>query len=426
MKKFLSFIEEKMVPLSTKVGNNVVVKCLQTGIITSLSVVIIGSIFTLLANFPFEPYIQFIQSIGLQQVLLIPGEATTDLMAVFTTFFTAYTFAKEKGHDPVPAGILSLSSFIICTPHFVEAGGENVKAINYSYLGAGSLFVALVVGLSVGALYSWMTKKGWVVKMPEGVPPMVEQSFAPIISGFVIITMALIVSTLLTHTSFENLHSFISILLQKPLTSIGSSLPFFIIFYVIMNLCWFFGIHGTAVWAPVAAITAAIDLQNLTAYQSGSELPNMYAKWAMLMKVGGIGSTLGLCFLLAFFAKSTRYKSLGRMCLLPSIFQINEPLVFGMPMMLNPLMFIPLVINPIVTGAIAYAGFSSGLVNYAAGLQLPWTTPPLVNAFLQGGGSLMLLQLIILIAVTLIYYPFFKVLDKQEYMRETGVVLNEQ
>lgn len=425
MKKILAFIEEKMVPLSVKVGNNTVVKSLQTGIITSLSVVIIGSIFTLFANFPFEPYMNFIQSIGLQEILLIPGEATTDMMAILTTFFTAYTFAKEKGHDPVPAGILALSSFVICTPHYIQVGKESVKALSYNYLGAGSLFVALIIGLSVGALYSVMTKKGWVVKMPDGVPPMVEKSFAPIISGFVIITLALVASTILSHTSFENLHSFISILLQKPLTSIGSSLPFFIIFYLIMNLCWFFGIHGTAVWAPVAAITAAIDLQNLTAYQQGSDLPNMYAKWAMLMKIGGIGSTVGLCFLLAFFAKSTRYKSLGRMCLLPSIFQINEPLVFGMPMMLNPLMFFPLVINPIITGFIAYIGFNSGLVNYAAGLQLPWTTPPLVNAFLQGGVSLLLLQLIILVIVTLMYYPFFKIMDKQEYEKEIGETIND-
>ena len=249
--------------------------------------------------------------------------------------------------------------------------------------------------------------------MPDGVPPMVADSFTPIISGAITITVTIMIAAVFTNTGYGNIHAFITQLVQAPMMKLGSSLPFFIILYMFMNLCWFFGIHGAAVYSAVQPIVTAINLQNLTAFQNGEALPNMYANWVLFLKIGGLGTTVGLCIYMAFCAKSKRYQSLGKMALVPSLFNINEPLCFGMPLMLNPMMFIPLVCNPLICGLIAYGAMNSGLVAYCRGITLPWTTPPLLNGFLQGGLGVMLLQLVCLLVATLMYIPFFKVMDKQ-------------
>lgn len=418
MDKFSKIIEKYLLPISDALGTNPYIQAVSAGIMTALPVTIVGSIFTLFANLPYKPYMDFITKIGIAKTLAIPGEATIELMAIFTVFFTAYYFVKEQEIDPVPAGLLSLTSFIMLTPHYITIGEKSVKGIAYGYLGPTSLFVALVVGLVVGKLYTVIVKKGLVINMPEGVPPMVARTFQPIIAAFIIITIVLLISAAFSVTSYQDVHAFISKMVQQPMVNLGSSLPFFIILYTLMNLCWFFGIHGSAVWAPAAPIVTAINMANLTAFQAGDALPNMYANWVMYLKIGGLGSTLGLCFYMAFFARSERYKKLGRISLLPSFFNINEPLCFGLPLVLNPLMFIPLVLNPLICGLIAYVGLNSGLVNYGRGLQLPWTTPAIITPFLEGGISSAVLQLICLSVVTLMYIPFFRTLDKKETATE--------
>ena len=250
---------------------------------------------------------------------------------------------------------------------------------------------------------------------------MVANSFSSIIAGVITITFTVVVHAIFVATPYGNIHSFITEMVQAPMLKLGNSFWFFVGLYMFMNLCWFFGIHGAAVYAAVQPIVVGINLQNLEAFQAGVQLPNMYANWVLFLKIGGLGTTVGLCIFMAFRSRSNRYKSLGRMALIPSLFNINEPLCFGMPLMLNPMMFLPLVLNPLVTGTIAYFAMSSGLVGYTTGASLPWTTPPLINSFLQGGLGVMLLQLVCLLVATAMYIPFFKVLDKKAVEEESKI-----
>lgn len=320
-------------------------------------------------------------------------------------------------------GLLGLVSFLILTPMSVTVEGveKPISAISTTYFGSNSLFVALIVGLVIGRIYIFVTEKGWEIKMPAGVPPMVANSFSSIIAGVITITFTVVVHAIFVATPYGNIHSFITEMVQAPMLKLGNSFWFFVGLYMFMNLCWFFGIHGAAVYAAVQPIVVGINLQNLEAFQVGAQLPNMYANWVLFLKIGGLGTTVGLCIFMAFRARSNRYKSLGRMALIPSLFNINEPLCFGMPLMLNPMMFLPLVLNPLVTGTIAYFAMSSGLVGYTTGASLPWTTPPLINSFLQGGVGVMLLQLVCLLVATAMYIPFFKVLDKKAVEEESKI-----
>ncbi len=414
MDKITVFLDKYLSPMFNKLGENKYLQAVSGSFFNSLPVIIIGSIFTLIANFPYQPYINFLKSIGLYDTISLVGSSTTDLISLFTVFFVAYNLAKQFQVMEYPAGLLALMAYFILTPHTITVEGveKPISAIQYGYFGSTSLFVALIVGLLVSRVYIFVIKKGWVLKMPEGVPPMVSNSFTPIIAAGIVATLTIVVAGIFKSTSYGDIHTFITSVVQKPMTQLGSSLGFFIILYMFMNLCWFFGIHGAAVYAAVQPIVNAINFENLTAFQKGLPLPNMYANWVLFLKIGGLGSTLGLCIYMAIKSKSNRYKELGKMALIPSLFNINEPLCYGMPLMLNPMMFIPLVFNPLICGIIAYIAQSTGVVGYTRGLTLPWTTPPLINGFLQGGISVAILQLVCLIICTIMYIPFFRVMDK--------------
>lgn len=423
MDAMTAFLDKYLSPVFNKFGENKYLQAISGSFFCTLPVIIIGSVFTLIANFPIQAYIDFLKSIGVYSILSLVGSASTDMISLFSVFFVAYNLAKRFQVKATPAGLLALVSFFILTPMTMSVAGveKPIAAIATSYFGSNSLFVALIVGLLIARIYVAVIQKGWVVKMPAGVPPMVADSFTPIISGAITITITVIVAAIFANTSYGNLHAFITQMVQAPMMKLGSTLPFFIILYMFMNLCWFFGIHGAAVYSAVQPIVTAINLQNLTAFQNGSSLPNMYANWVLFLKIGGLGTTVGLCIYMAFRAKSTRYRSLGRMALLPSLFNINEPLCFGMPLMLNPMMFIPLVFNPLICGLIAYFAMNTGLVAFCRGITLPWTTPPLLNGFLQGGFGVMLLQLVCLLAATFMYIPFFKVMDKKAVEAEAAL-----
>lgn len=422
--KLTNFLEEKLSPMFAKFADNKYLQAISGSFFITLPVIIIGSIFTLIANFPINAYINFLKSAGIYDVLNSVGNATTNSIALFTAFFAAFCLAdKFKVKGKSACGLLGLVSFLMLTPMVVNVEGveKPISAISTAYFGSNSLFVALIVGLVIGRIYIFVMEKGWEIKMPAGVPPMVANSFSSIIAGTITITFTVVVYAIFVATPYGNIHTFITEMVQAPMLKLGNSYWFFIGLYMFMNLCWFFGIHGAAVYAAVQPIVVGINLQNLEAFQAGAQLPNMYANWVLFLKIGGLGTTVGLCVFMAFRARSNRYKSLGKMALIPSLFNINEPLCFGMPLMLNPMMFLPLVLNPLVTGTIAYIAMSSGLVGYTTGASLPWTTPPLINAFLQGGVDVMLLQLVCLLVATAMYIPFFKVLDKKAVEEETKI-----
>lgn len=420
MEKLTSFLDRYLTPVFSRFGENRYLQAVSGAFFSTLPVIIVGSIFTLIGNFPIQAYIDWLKSIGVYDIISLVGNSTTDIIALMTVFFAAYNLAAEFKVKEYPAGLLALVSYFIVTPHSIVVEGieKPISAVAYGYFGSNSLFVALIIGLLMGRIYIFVIQKGWVLKMPESVPPKVAQSFTPIFAGFFVALVSLVIAAIFKATSYGNIHEFVTKVVQAPLTNMGSSLAFFVGLYMLMNLCWFFGIHGAAVYAAAQPIVNAINLANLTAFQNGQPLPNMYANWVLFLKIGGLGSTLGLCAYMAFRAKSERYRSLGKMALVPSIFNINEPLCFGMPLMLNPYMFVPLVLNPLICGIFAYLVQNSGLVNYTRGLSLPWTTPALLNGFLQGGTSVMLLQLVCLIICTVMYIPFFRVMDKNAVAEE--------
>jgi PTS system cellobiose-specific IIC component len=210
-------------------------------------------------------------------------------------------------------------------------------------------------------------------------------------------------------------------MLQAPLKGAGNSLPSVLLYNFIAMLLWCFGINGptitNSVWSPIFFV---LTQDNLTAFQKGLKLPHIYTQQFIdiFTTYGGGGSTLSLLIVMLTVCRSKRVRELGKLAILPGIFGINEPIIFGLPVVLNPIIAIPFIIVPVLNTLISGLVFQAGWVPYTNGVMLPWTTPPIISGWLSTGswtGSV--LQLFELILGVLIYYPFIKMLDRQ-YLSE--------
>lgn len=179
--------------------------------------------------------------------------------------------------------------------------------------------------------------------------------------------------------------------------------------------------HGSLVVGSIlTAVYLPMDLQNLAAYSAGKAMPHIlgYQFYCTFAGIGGAGGTLGLVFLMVFLAKSKRLKTLGKLAIVPGCFTINEPVVFGLPMMFNPIMAIPFICVPLIQMTLAYVSIAIGLVPRLAGVQVPFGMPILVNGLMQGSWRIPVLQFVLIVLSAVIYYPFFKKLDNKSLEEE--------
>ena len=257
---------------------------------------------------------------------------------------------------------------------------------------------------------------------------MVMESFASLIPSAIAMTIFFVVGIIFDHTSFEYVHYFIYKVLQTPLVGLGKLSGFEVIYQFLSTLFWFFGINGPAVTNTIfSPIHKVLTVENYEAAQAGLEMTNIFTAGFsdFFCNFGGGGSTLGLVIMMAFLGKSNRMKTLGRLSLPAGIFGINEPLIFGLPIVLNPLMAVPFIFAPVVNTIIGYLATVTGIMPITLGVQLPWTCPIIFSGFLVTGSVMgSVVQIVMLVVDILIYYPFFKLLD-QRYLQEESAAGNE-
>ena len=268
-----------------------------------------------------------------------------------------------------------------------------------------------------------MTKKGFNPKLPDSIPPMVAESLSPAFSSMVVVGVAFSLRVGFGFTQAGNMLTFFNELVAKPLGLLTSTPIAFILILTLASFLWFFGIHPNVVYGAISPLTYTIILGNIAAYKAsggiGTDLP--YGNLGIIttmITMGGAGCTLGL-ILSMVVAKSKRYKAMFKLAVIPELFNINEPLVFGMPMVLNPIFFLPMVFSPLIIGLSAWGltSFIQVNLNPLIGL-MPWTTPKLLSIPPAGGIKYILIFLICLTINTLIYYPFFKIADRQALLDE--------
>lgn len=256
--------------------------------------------------------------------------------------------------------------------------------------------------------------------MPDSVPPMIAESFVAIIPGAVPLFLFNLIRYLFTFTEWGNAVDFIYQILQQPLMGLGGTLPAVLVAVFFTQFFWWFGIHGTLVVnAIIDPIMSALAIENYEAYKAGAtELPHIINTTFMGVFVNQ-GMQLGVSIAMAFFiAKSIRMKKTMKIIIAPAIFNVSEPMTFGLPVVMNPLAFIPWVLAPMVSTIISYFAIYSGLVPRPTGATVVWTTPIILSGWL-GIGSIRgaILQFVTVIVMTAIWIPFLMAMDN-EYLRE--------
>lgn len=422
MDRFMEMLENVLMPVAEKLNNNRYLSALRNGFMVALPLIIFGSIFVVIANLPFLDRVLGEEGFAAYQDALGPASAATlSIMGLFVIIGIGYKMVEQLGGEAIYGGVVAIASFLVLTPQIVDGVGGVIPTAS---LGAQGMFLGIFTAFISAELYQLFVRKNLTIKMPDGVPSAVSRSFSALIPVTLTLTIFLVVRVLFSFTGFETIQNFIYTLVQQPLTALGSGLPATLVAVLLIQVFWFFGLHGQIIVNSVFdPIWYSLNDENLAAFQAGEDLPHIVTKQfvdTFIVGIGGSGMTLSVIIVIFIVAKSRQMRELGKLGGPSGIFNVNEPLIFGLPIIMNPLVLIPWLLAPVVVAAVTYFAMSTGFAPRPAGVIVPWTTPALLSGYLATGNNIMgaVLQLINMGIVFVIWLPFIKLLDKQYHGEE--------
>ncbi len=425
MEKLQNWLEEHLAPAMGALGSNRYLLAVRDGVVGALPLIIVGSFFMIVANPPLPSdwgIYQFLTANA--ATILLPYRMTMYIMALYAVFGMGYSLSKSYDLDPLSGAILSVMAFMLTIlPVNVSAdanAGISGFVLPMSSLGSGGLFVGIIVTFISVNIFRLTSNSNFKITMPEQVPPSVARSFEALTPTLLVI---LLIGSITYFFGF-NWNAAITACI-KPLVNATDSLPGVLLISFLYGFFWFFGIHGASIVGSIARpLWLTLLEENATAAANGTPMtqlpaisPEPFYQWFIF--IGGAGCTIGLAILLVTVCKSKYAKDLGRIGFLPCIFNINEPLIFGAPIVLNLTLAIPFVLTPMICGVVAWFATALGLVNRVT-VSAPWTLPGPIGAFLACGGDwrAIILSLLLIALSCLIYYPFVKIWDKQYLAQE--------
>lgn len=417
---FQSGLEKVVGPVTEKITTNKFIMALTEGFMCTMPITLGTAVIAVLANLPIKAWNTFLTNVGLYAVAQDFIALTLSLLAVYVVGAVAYCYTKNEKQNGITGALLALASFMVLLPieHITSDTGMPVSMLKAAYMGSEGIFVGILCGMFVAWMFCTLMTKNLQLKMPDAVPPMVSKSLSPMFVAMIIFTIMFAIKYVCTLTSYGNLFTVINTLVAQPIAKFGASPVALIAVFTLMNLFWFFGIHPNAILSCYMPILMMVGATNTQAFLDGTALPYfMFAVLGGTVQIGGAGNTLGLC-IATLFAKSEKYKTMRKVFLPANIFNINEPIIFGFPVMLNPLYFIPMVLSPTVSGLVAMFLANILPVSLNPTISMPWVTPGFVTVFLTGGVSLLLIWLVSLCIHTLMYMPFFLMDDKRTRLEE--------
>mgnify|MGYP001526673106 FL=1 len=279
----LNKLESVLMPLAEKIGKNKYLIAIRDGFLLSMPLLIVGSFFLLVANFPIPGWTDFWARFfgdNWASYFSKPTDATFSIMAVLAVIGIGYSFAEQMNVDKLFGAAIALVSWFLIMPYEILVdGGSSVTGIPLNWVGSKGIFVGIIVAFLSVHIYAWVNKKGWVIKMPDGVPPTVSKSFSALIPAGVSILVFFIMNIVFAMTPYKNAFNFIFTILQTPLLKLGNTLPAMVIAYIFLHFFWFFGVNGgSVVGAVFNPILQTLSADNLAAFQAGQPLPNIISQ----------------------------------------------------------------------------------------------------------------------------------------------------
>lgn len=421
-----TWMEEKFVPVAAKIGSEKHLVAIRDSFISMMPITMAGSIAVLLNVFArdiWAPELLNNPSVpeALSWLIGINGNVWWGTIAMFGLIFSVswgYHLAKTYNVNPIVGAFVSVASLITVTPQGIPDTWGNLP---WGYLAATGIFTALIVGGIASAIYIFLTKKNVTIKLPDTVPPAVSSAFAGIIPATAAIYVCGIAAYLVSANA-ETLGAgaigdLINLYIQTPFLNLANGLPAVLITTLFVSLFWFFGLHGPNVLGPVIdGMYTTMMMDNQTLHQAGQAAKYIWVKGSFdaFVWMGGSGCTLALLIAIFIFSKKDDEKQIAKLGAPMGVFNINEPVIFGLPIVLNPIYFFPFLLVSPILATIAYLCTSWGLIPPVV-IALPWVTPPVIGAFLATGGSIAagLVALVNLVLATAIWSVFVIMANKK-------------
>lgn len=417
MTKATGLLNKYVVPSLTALSENTYLSAIRAGMVSVVPLTIIGGVFIIVSFLPVNgwdkvvaPYLQLLQ---------VPVFATFGLLSVFVCFAIGYDLGKQLKQEAVVSAAMATLTFLMLQLKL----GDKPDSISLSIEGLGSkgLFTAVIIALISVRVQKFFTDRNLVVKLPENVPAVVYESFVSLVPLFFLVVLFWIIRFVLgvdvdrlIQTAF------------KPLVFALNTLPGILVYAFLVTLLWSVGINGdNAMDAIVAPIFLQYLTSNVTAMTQGQPLPYItaYGFFTAFVNVGGTGATIALA-LVMWNSREPGYRKVSRLSLPTQVFQINEPIFFGFPIVLNPLFMIPYVFNALILTTATFLLMQWGIIHKPF-VNVPWTTPPILGHYLVTGGDWKAAvwgAFSIGIAMV-VYYPFAKAAERQRLKAEmTGTI----
>ena len=418
---FFDFIENKISPIAARAGTQRHIMAVRDGFIGAMPFMIVGSFLLVFAFPPFSPDTTFTlgqwwlaMSKNYFNEIMTPFNMSMGIMACYISAGIAYNLAQSYKIDAFPCAMLSLMTFLLIAAPMKDG------TLPANFLGGTGIFTTIIVGIYVTELMRFLKIRNIGIKLPEQVPEKIRQSFNLLIPAVIVILTIYPLNLFIQH-QFGMILPDAIMAIFKPLISAADSLPAILLAVFLAHILWFAGIHGAAIVGGILQPFFLVNLGlNQAALAAGQPLPHTFVEpfWSFFIVLGGSGATLGLV-LLYMRSKSAHLRSIGKLGIVPACFNINEPVIFGSPIVMNPVLFFPFIVAPMVNATIAYTAATTDLIGKVISL-VPWTAPAPIGAAWgagwQMGNGLLVIGLIVL--DLLIYLPFFKVYEKQLLAQE--------
>lgn len=372
--------QDKLLNAVTKFTDFKFVKCMQQGITACMNATMVGSIFMLLMIPPFPSDSTFALAVAWRNFaaanatwLNLGYQIGLNAAGFYILIGMCYAVCKEENAKIVDNIIITIFSFIFLQCSFLSDGGLDI-----GFWGAKGMMAALIIGYCVPELNIFLQRKGIHINLPDSVPPFVAEPIEAIISDIIVVAVVCVVKLGLAHFGFT-VGSLINAIFA-PIFSASDSLITVLAYCILVRILWFFGLHGNNIAGSVVnAVLAANLVSNAEAIMAGEKAPYIFTSAFQNWTTTGILAIVITCLI---FGKSERIKSIGRIALVPALFNIGEPLTFGLPLVLNFDIFVPYLICFALNGAIPYIAIKLGLMNTPY-LSLPFTVPAIIKVFLM-------------------------------------------
>ncbi|HBG9577776.1 TPA: PTS sugar transporter subunit IIC [Enterococcus faecium] len=419
---------EKFGIVATKLGNQIHLRTLRDAFATFMPFMMLAGFVTLINSVILEPtgfmgeIVDTSTLTTLQQIGTSIANGTLSITTLLVVAAVSYHMCASRNYtNHIAAVLVAISTFVVLTPMQMMFTPENAdKAVEVtgvipiSYTGASGMFVGIFVGLAATELFIKLSNnKKLQIQLSGNIPPAVLKSFNVLIPIIITITSFALLSFIIIQLFNMDINKLITTIVTEPLSKITTGLPGFLLITSIANLFFGFGIHQAVISGSLLDPFLIQNMQeNMAAYANKEQIPhiiNMAFKDTFAV-MGGSGNTIALLIAIFIFSRRKDYKDFAKLSVTPAIFNISEPIIFGLPIVFNISLIIPFVLAPIFSFTVAYFATAVGLINHVV-VQIPWTTPPVISGFLATAGDwrAAVLQILIIAASVFIYLPFLRI-----------------